>query len=85
MKVEPKGGVGVYIGESSQNLYTRSKEHLARYRAGTRTSFILKHQDNAHQGEDERYRAKVTASTRDCLTRRLREAVLIRRSTRQVL
>ena len=27
----------VYIGESSRNLYTRSREHLARYRAGTRT------------------------------------------------
>ena len=75
----------VYIGESSRNLYTRSKEHLARYRAGTGTSFILKHQANAHHGEEEDYRAKVTASTRDCLTRQVKEAVLIRRSNRQVL
>jgi hypothetical protein len=75
----------VYIGESSRNLYTRSREHLARYRAGTGTSFILKHQATAHQGEDEDYRAQVTASTRDCLTRQVKEAVLIRRSNRQIL
>ena len=74
-----------YIGESSCNLYTKSREHLARYRATTRTSFILKHQTTAHQGEDEDYRPKVTASTRDCLTRQLKEAVMIRRSNRQIL
>ena len=27
-----------YIGETSRNLYTRSKEHLSRYRSGTGTS-----------------------------------------------
>jgi hypothetical protein len=75
----------VYIGESSRNIYTRSKEHLARYTAGTGTSFILKHQVNAHQGEDVKFIAKVTASTRDCLTRQVKEAVLIRRSNREVL
>ena len=75
----------VYIGESSCNLYTRSREHLARDRAGIRTSFILKYQTTAHQGEDEDYRANVTASTRDCLTRQVKEAVLIRRSNRQIL
>ena len=75
----------VYIGESSRNIYTRSKEHLARYTSGTGTSFILKHQVNAHQGEDVKFSAKVTASTRDCLTRQVKEAVLIRRSNREVL
>ena len=74
-----------YIGETSRNLYTRSKEHLARYQAGTSTSFMLKHQDTAHQGEDNEYQAKVTASTRDYLTRQVREAVLIRRSQVPVL
>ena len=46
---------------------------------------MLKHQDTAHQGEDKDYRAKVTASTRDCLTRQVKEAVLIRRSKVRIL
>ena len=81
----PDGEKSSYIGESSRNLYTRSKEHLSRYRAGTGTSFMLKHQASAHQGEDVVYKAKVTASTRDCLTRQVKEAVLIRRSQVRVL
>ena len=81
----PEGGKSVYIGESSRNLYTRSQEHLSRYRGGKMTSFMFKHQNNVHQGEQAMYRAKVTASTRDCLTRQVREAVLIRRSQVPVL
>ena len=75
----------VYIGESSRNLYTRSKEHLARYRSGKLTSFIVKHQNTAHQGEEANFKAKVTASTRDCLTRQVTEAVHIRRCQVPVL
>ena len=75
----------VYIGESSRNLYTRCKEHVSRYQAGKVTSFMAKHQTTAHQGQEASYKAKVTASTRDCLTRQMREAVLIRRSSGPVL
>ena len=64
------------IGESSRNLYTRSREHVSRYQAGKNTSFMAKHQTIANQ---------VTVSTRDCLTRQVREAVLIRRSQVRVL
>ena len=81
----PDGEKGVYIGESSRNLYTRSKEHLSRHRTGALTSFMVKHQASAHQGEDASYKARVTASTKDCLTRQVREAVLIRRSRVPVL
>ena len=45
----------------------------------------MKHQNTAHQGEEADYRAKVTASTRDCLIRQVREAVLIRRSEVAIL
>ena len=38
-----------------------------------------------HRGEEPDYKAKVTANTRDCLTRQIREAVLIRRSQVEVL
>jgi hypothetical protein len=41
---------------------------------------MVKHKNTAHRGEEPVYRAKVTASTRDCLTRQVREAVMIRRS-----
>ena len=81
----PQGDRSKYVGETSRNLYTRSKEHESRYRAGTVTSFMVKHQTNAHQGIESDYKAKVTASTRDCLTRQVREAVLIRRSQVAVL
>ena len=81
----PVGNISVYIGESSRNQYTRSREHLARYREGQSTSFMVKHQEHAHEGEEAGFKAKVTASTRDCLTRQVREAVLIRRSQVEVL
>ena len=34
----PDGEKGVYIGESSRNLYTKSKEYLSRHRTGALTS-----------------------------------------------
>ena len=46
---------------------------------------MVKHQRIAHGGQQPVYRAKVTAMTRDCLTRQVREAVLIRRSQVPVL
>ena len=58
---------------------------MSRYRGGKMASFMFKHQENAHPGEQAVYKAKVTASTRDCLTRQVREAVLIRRSQVTVL
>ena len=75
----------IYIGETSRNLYTRSKEHFMNYRSKLNSSFILNHQNSNHEGEDPDFRAKVTARTRDCLTRQIREAVLVRRSQVPVL
>ena len=45
----------------------------------------MKHQNTMHQGEEPMFSAKVTTRTRDCLTRQVREAVLIRRSQVPVL
>ena len=75
----------MYIGESSRNLYTRSNEHQSRYRSGVKTSFMVKHQDSAHGGQGAVYKGKVATRTMDCLTRQVREAVLIRRSQVPVL
>ena len=68
-----------------ENFYTRASEHISRYKTGTATSFKVKHQASDHQGDDPSYKAMVTASTRDCLTRQVREAVLIRGSQVNVL
>ena len=85
MSTCPEGERGVYIGESSRNLYTRSHEHLSKYKSGKITSFMVKHQNMEHQGDEASFRAKVTTRTRDCLTRQVRGAVLIRRSQVPVL
>ena len=55
------------------------------YRQGINTSFIAKHQDSHHSGQEPEYKAKVVTRTRDCLSRQVREAVLIRRSDKNIL
>ena len=81
----PDGNREKYIGETSRNLYTRSTEHLKTFRSGDQSSFIIKHQISKHNGVEPVFKAKVTARTRDCLSRQVREAVLIRRSQVPVL
>ena len=46
---------------------------------------MVKDQAAVHMGDEPAYKAKVTARTRDCLNRQVREAVLIRRSQGPVL
>ena len=52
----------IYIGESSRNLYTRSKEHIAKYesRKQNKDSFIKKHQIEVHNDRPAKFNAKVT-------------------------
>ena len=61
----------MYIGESSQNLYTRAKEHIGKYNSRKRChdSFIKKHQDEKHQGRQAQFQAKTTEVFKDCLER----------------
>ena len=81
-KLCPDNSKSVYIGESSRSLFTRSREHLNNYRQGIN---IKKHQDSKHPRQEPVYTARVTARTRDCLSRQVREAVLIRRSDKTIL
>ena len=64
-------------------------EHLSVYRqrqrGGKKESFMHQHQEDRHQGEEARFRTKVTGAYRDCLTRQISEAVCIRRSDVEVL
>ena len=73
----------VYIGETSRNLYTRGGEHM-RLR-NEQESFMNKHMSENHDGMADDFVAKVTHSNKDCLTRQIREGVLIRRSERELM
>jgi hypothetical protein len=73
-----------YLGETSRNLYTRAKEHESSYHGGGLKSFMKKHQQE-HQAMQPEYNAKVTGRVRDCLTRQIKEAVQIRRSSVPIL
>ena len=75
----------LYIGESSRNIYTRVKEHQSSYRNRNGKSFMKKHQEKHHQGLPGSYKAKVTGSFRDCLTRQVSEGVSIRRCDVEVM
>ena len=72
----PKESRPTYIGESSRNLITRMDEHQgAIHREG---SFMRKHMEEMHRGQEPRFRARVTHTNKDCLTRQVREGVIIR-------
>ena len=81
----PDGERSQYHGETSRNLFTRCREHVNRYQNRNRNSFMQKHQVEKHQGLEGHYTAKVTGSSTDCLTRQVREAVMIRRCEVPVL
>ena len=80
----------LYVGETSRNLYTRAGEHQkCRTREeGEEESdegFMSKHMRECHNGEERNFKAKVTHSNKDSLTRQVREGVIIRRSNRNLL
>ena len=75
----PNDKKSLYLGETARNLFTRGKEHVDRSRNRSEKSFMYKHQQKEHQGAPGTFTAKVTGTARDCLTRQVREAVLIRR------
>ena len=74
----------VYIGETSRNLYTRGGEHLQRNRV-EEDYFMSEHMKEKHPGLEESFRATVTHTNKDCLTRQIREGVLIRRTKKALM
>ena len=81
----PESDPTTYIGETSRNLYTRAKEHIDKCEGRKEDSFMWKHQEEKHNGVEADFKARVTHSFRDCLSRQVSEAVYIRRSEKQVL
>ena len=79
----PETERAVYIGETARNLYTRATEH--KYREDDESSFMKRHMKECHEGEEGSFNARVTHTNRDCMTRQVREGVLIRRCCRNVM
>ena len=79
----PEESRGVYIGETSKNLYTRTSQHIKTRRQ--EESFIRKHEEECHEGHEVQLKARVTHSNKDCLSRQIREGVQIRRSNKPIL
>ena len=44
-----------------------------------------KHEEECHEGQEVKFKATVTHSNRDCLSRQIREGVQIRRSSKPIL
>ena len=77
-----------YIGETSKNLYTRCKQHIAnekREGEDDESSFIKKHMTTHHEGMQSKFTAKVTHTNKDSFSRQVREGVLIRRSRKTLV
>ena len=66
-----------YIGETSRNVYTRSLEHSGKYDKNNSDSFILKHQNEYHNGEPANVKVKFVKSFKDAMSRQISEAVTI--------
>ena len=84
----PKERRPVYIGESSRNLYTRAKEHVAGgHREGTEeeTGFIARHMKEHHENMESNFKARVTKTNKDSFSRQIREGVMIRRARKETM
>ena len=70
----------LYVGESSRSIYERSKEHWGDWRSRSSRSHIKKHQEQAHEGNEEpNFQMRVIGSSKTALSRQIKEAVRIRR------
>ena len=68
---------GVYIGESSRNIVTRSLEHENKYVKKNTDSFMVKHQNQFHNGEPAKMKVSFVKSFKDAMSRQISESVLI--------
>ncbi|MCP3889243.1 MAG: hypothetical protein GY702_10270 [Desulfobulbaceae bacterium] len=81
-KLCPERNRQAYIGETSRNLYTRAQEHMNNK---DEESFMNKHMRECHPGEERDFTAKVTHTSKDCLTRQIMEGVAITRSEKTLM
>ena len=77
---ESGGKKRIYYGETSRNIYLRSKEHYSDVNSKTTKSWMYKHIKKEHNGnmDQVKFKWKIVGSFKKPLTRQLTEAVKIR-------
>ena len=68
-----------YVGETARNFYTRSGEHLDKYKKNAKDSFIRNHQKEFHQDKSPNFKVNVLKSFKSSLSRQIYEGVSIRK------
>ena len=79
------GCTGVYVGETSKNMYTRNLGHNDKYLKKQKESFMYNHQIEKHGGAPANFKIKVLQSFKDCLSRQAAEATFISRTPVELL
>ena len=74
-----------YGGETHRNAYTRGQEHWKKYNKRDESSFMLKHQEEKHNGEQANFKMKVLKSFKDPLSRQVTEAIMIKNHKGEIL
>ena len=68
-----------YVGETARNFYSRSSEHLDKYRKNAKDSFIRNHQKECHEDRSPNFKVNVLKSFKSSFSRQIFEGVSIRR------
>ena len=73
------GGEGTYTGETSRSVFERVKEHYGDMESLRKDSHMVKHWFTSHPTLNEAppFRFEIIGKYKDCLTRQLKEAVIL--------
>ena len=77
LKCQVEDKVQVYEGESGRSARIRGAEHLKDLEKKRQKSVLYKHLQNAHNGEEAKFKMEITQKFKDALTRQANEAVRI--------
>ena len=80
-----EGKEKTYIGETSRNLYSRSKEHYAALKHGSENSFMFKHITTEHANKPANFEWKILKKFVKPLPRQIYEANKISNTAPDVL
>ena len=78
-------GEGTYSGETSRSVYERVGEHYEDMDSLEKDSHVVKHWFTIPPSMDTPppFRFKIVGKFKDCLTRQLKEAVILTKRTKQ--
>ena len=77
---------GIYRGESSNNAYTRGIMHQRLYESEDKTSVILRHMKEKHNGTKKNYKMRITGRFgRDAMKRQIAESIAIEKTAPESL